>query len=125
MKHYKTTGDAIINEMGNIKDSNGNLIVSWSNYIITEIDSDKGNKIIIETEENYQDNRNKLKAMIYTISGFNVLIKTLDQAGIDLMIDKEIVVNEIIKTFTNLEDYESAEKLKSEWEQYKNEINGK
>ena len=125
MKHYKTTGDAIINEMGNIKDSNGNLIVSWSNYIITEIDSDKGNKIIIETEENYQDNRNKLKAMIYTISGFNVLIKTLDQAGIDLMIDKEIVVNEIIKTFTNLEDYESAEKLKSEWEQYKNEINVK
>ena len=39
--------------------------------------------------------------------------------------NKEIAINGIIKTLSELEDYEHAEKLKIEWEQYKNKIDEK
>jgi hypothetical protein len=120
MKNYIITGDQLLSHEPKIEfDSKGNKIMDHLNYIITEIKHEGKNMIIIRTEEDYINDKKILKTMVYTQKGFPFLIKTMKDAGLITIEKQEETINSMIDTLASLEDFENAEKLKNDWNEYK------
>ena len=122
MKNYMISGEELLSHTPKVEtDSRGNKIMDNLNYIVTELKHDGKEMIIIRTQEDYIKDKKILKTMVYTHKGFDFLLKTMVQAELLTIEDQEETINSMIETLVSLEDFENAEKLKNEWEEYKND----
>lgn len=120
MKSYLVKGeDLLANDPKIETDSKGNKILDNVMYVITEVNVNGNDMIVVRTQEDYLYDRKVVKTMVYTHNGFDFLINIMIKAGLTTTEKQEKTINELIDTLVMLEDFESAQQLKDEWDEYK------
>lgn len=114
----KVNGADIISEYGdNLFDSNGKRILSDMEYIITVITINGSEKVIIRDVDSDHDAVVLMRLMLYVHKGFDNIIEICN--GINLHFDEiKDIIEEMISTLLESEQYELVAKLKSEWSNY-------
>lgn len=116
-------GSDIISEYGGkLFDSNGKRILSDTEYIITTITINGKDKVIIRDVESDHDSVVLMRLMLYVHKGFDKIIEICNQINLPFDEVKDII-EEMISTLLESEQYELVAKLKVELENYVNNIN--
>jgi len=112
------SGSDIISEYGGtIYDSNGRRILSDVNYVITVIKINDKQKIIIRDAESDHDAVVLMRLMLYSNKGFDKIIEICNEISLHFEEIKDII-EEMISTLLESEQYELVAKLKDEWSNY-------
>jgi len=120
MEGYKINGKEILASMvGITTDSKGNNIIEWENYIV--LIKKNETELIIVLEKHYILSLRKAMAMVYIESGFDYIIEIIENNNTLASDEKDTIINDIINVFIDSEDYELAEKIKLEHQNYINE----
>lgn len=119
----KVSGSDIISEYGDkIFDSNGKRILSDIEYIITVITIDDVEKVIIRDVDSDHDAVVLMRLMLYAQKGFDKIIEICGEINLSFEDIKDII-EEMISTLIESEQYEIVSKLNSEFEQYIKTVN--
>ncbi len=118
MDTYKISGKEILDNMSEIyTDSKGNEILEWENYVLLE---DYGSVIVVP-EKYYYHSLKKAVSMIYKQFGFQYTINVVDKNQALTLEDKDEIIEGMLEIFVENEDYEFAEQLKTDYNNYLNE----
>jgi hypothetical protein len=118
-------GSDVISEYGDkLFDSNGKRILSDVEYIITTITINGKDKVIIRDVESDHDSVVLMRLMLYVHKGFDKIIEICNQINLSFDEVKDII-EEMISTLLESEQYELVAKLKGEFDDYVKNINKK
>lgn len=118
-------GSDVISEYGDkLFDSNGKRILSDVEYIITTITINGKDKVIIRDVESDHDSVVLMRLMLYVHKGFDKIIEICNQINLSFDEVKDII-EEMISTLLESEQYELVAKLKGEFDDYVKNMNKK
>ncbi len=110
------SGKEILSNMSGIEtDSKGNNISEWENYIMLE----SFGEVIVVPEKYYYYSLKKAVSLIYKQFGFDHMVNIIETDNNPVTLkDKDEIVEGILELLIENEDYEFAEKLKIEYQNY-------
>ena len=118
MNTYKLSGKEILLKLSGVDtDSKGNTIYEWEDYIVLKNLED----VIVVPEKYYYHSLKKAVSMIYKQFGFEYTMNIVETNEALTQDDKDVIIDGMLEIFVEDEDYEIAEKLKTDYKNYLNE----